>query len=563
MGGGVQDWEPQGYTPGQKAARAVGQAAQGVNDAFLPTVIGAPVDAVAWGLRKAGLPVNNPVGGSESIKRGIDYVATLPGRVGDAVTQGSVAPLTEDRTSRFEPIGPVEKAARLGGEGVGNALAVALPAGVVGNSLKAGTVGQGVANTLASQPVMQAVASGAGGAVTGATDNPWLGLGTSVAVPLVAAGARGLISPTTNRLNEQEQRLVAAAQKEGIPLTPAQLTGSPTLKTVEGTMNSLPLASGPMQAKFTEQRQAFNKAVLARAGIDANEASPATLEKAFQSAGQTFDDLASRTTINADAKLAQDVDKVAYKYGRRLESNVAPVFKSYVDDLEPLLNDLRNGATDRQIPGDVYATVRSDLGATIRNSGKNPDLKNALMGLQNALDDAVERSTSGALSKEWADARRQYQALMTIDKAMQGGTQTDRALANIPFSGLKGAVAQGDRAGFSRGRGQLNELSRVGDYLSNKIPDSGTVPRAVVANALTGGALFGGGIASGAGIPAALAGAASPYLISKFYNSPAGQAYLTNQLAGKTDFNALYGSLATQKALEEGRNALSPRGAPQ
>ena len=156
--GGMQDWEPEGYTRGQKVARVVGQAAQGVNDAFLPTVIGAPIDAAAWGLRKLGVPVDSPVGGSESIKSGIDYVATLPGRVSDAVSRGSLDPLTDSRTSRFEPVTTMEKAARLGGEGVGNALAVVLPAGVAANTLRAGTAGQGVASTLATQPVMPAVA---------------------------------------------------------------------------------------------------------------------------------------------------------------------------------------------------------------------------------------------------------------------------------------------------------------------------------------------------------------------------------------------------------------------
>ncbi len=147
----------------------------------------------------------------------------------------------------------------------------------------------------------------------------------------------------------------------------------------------------------------------------------------------------------------------------------------------------------------------------------------------------MERSTSGPLKQEWKDARRQYQALMTVDKAMQGGTQGDRTAANIPFGALKGAVAQGDRAGFSRGRGQLNELARVGDFLADKIPDSGTVTRGMVANPLNWPIMLG---AAGAG---------------RAYNNQLIQKYLTNQAAGPTNFNALYGGEAARRIAGDGQ----------
>ncbi len=558
--GGVQDYEPRQYTEGEKAARKVGQGAQGFNDT-VADYAGAPVDAIAWGARKLGVPVNDPVGGSASIKKGLDYVATLPGRISDAVSNRSLDPLSEDRTARFDAVTTGEKAAHGVGSGVANALGIMVPAAAIANTARAGTTTQGVANVLRTQPVTQAVSAGVGGAVGEATDNPWLGLAAGLAVPVAASVGRGAISPVTNRLASQERNLVAAADREGIALTPAQRTGSTTLQTVERTMASMPLASGPMQGAFNEQRGQFNAAALKRAGVTATDASPATLETAFKQAGQTFDDLAARTTVKADGKFVSDVAATANDYGRRLPTDIAPVFKSYMEDLAPLLQAAGTPGANPQLAGDVYQNIRSSLSKRIRTS-KDPDLREALGGLVEALDGAVERSTSGALREEWQTARREYQALMTVDKAMQGGTQTDRAAANIPFGALKGAVAQGDRGGFSRGRGQLNEVARIGDYLANKVPDSGTVPRGVVANALTGGALFGGGVASGVGLPAAAAGALSPYLISKLYNSAAGRAYLTNQLAGRTNYGAQIGGAAARQAEEEatgGRNALRRR----
>lgn len=533
--GGVQDWEPSSFSGGQMAARKVGLAAQGVNDAFLPTLIGAPVDAAAWALRQAGIPATDPIGGSASIKRGIDYLATAPGRVVDAISQRSTAPLTDSRTSRIEPVTTGERTAYGAGEGVGNALAVTLPAGVVARGAQAGTATQGVANTLATQPVMQAVAGGVGGAVTGATDNPLYGLGAALAVPVAASIGRGIISPATNQLNPQEQRLVAAAAREGVPLTPAQQTGSRGLRAIEDTMAKVPGASGPMNRTISNQRQAFDQAVLSRTGQAATDASPDTIDRAFRIAGQNFDDLASRTTLNVDRQFADDVTRVAQDYGRRLETNVAPVFRSYMDDVAGLVQAARTPGANPQIVGETYGRIRSDIGRTIRNNSKNPDLQDALGALQTALDDVVERSTSGPLRAEWQEVRRQYQALMTVDKAMQGGTQADRSAGNIPLGAFKNAVKQADPRGYARGRGQLNELSRVGDFIGQRTPDSGTATREAIINPLAWPVM----------------GAAN--LLARGYNSGAGQAYLTNQLAGQTDLSALYAAIAAQRALEQGQ----------
>lgn len=551
----AEEWRAASAAPAHQAQRLVGQFAQNVNDSLVANTVGAPVDLVAAGLRKVGVPVDNPVGGSESIKKGIDYVATLPGRVGDAVSQGSLSPFTEDRTSRFDPINRQEKIAAGVGQGTGAVLSTMLPAAAVANTARAGTVTQGVAQSLASQPGAQLASGVAAGGVTGATDDPLLGLAAGVATPLAIAMGRGLVSPTTNRLTPQEQRLVTAAQNEGIPLTPAQQTGSPTLRSVEETMAKLPLSSGPMQNTYRGQKEAFNRAVLARAGVTADDASPETLTRAFQTAGQQFDDLAARTTINADNQLAADVQRVATNYGRRLETDVAPVFQSYMDDIAPLLQATQAGANP-QIPGEVYRTIRSDITTRMRQTNNIP-LRNALGQLVETLDDAVERSTSGSLRGEWQEARRQYQALMTIDKAMQGGTQAGRSSADIPYGALKGAVQSGDRQGYARGRGQLNELSRVGDYLADKIPDSGTVGRGLAANLVTGGALFGGGAATGIGLPAAAAAAATPWALSRAYNTPLVRAYLTNQVAGNTDLASLYGAEAVRRALESGNEGSS------
>lgn len=533
-GAGVQDWEPRQFTDGEKAGRVVGAGAQGVSDALYGAAL-APLDISGWAAKKLGIVSQDAEAPSRQVT---NFLASIPGKLGITSADGP---------TRVEPASRAEKIAQGLGEGVGNALSIIAPASIVANTARAGTATQGVASTLAAQPVMQTVAGGVGGAVTGATDNPWLGLAASAAVPVAASVGRGaLMSPFQNQLTPQEQRLATAAGNEGIPLTPAQRTGSPALRSFEDVMAKTPGSSARMGNMITEQRQQFNRAALERAGVNATDASPDTIDQAFRTLGNQFDTLAQQTTINVDRQFAQDILGVANDYGRRLPTDVSRVFNSYVDDLLPLMQQTAAGANP-QIAGEVYQRIRSDIGRRIRTAGKNPDLQEALGALQTALDDAATRSTSGPLQQAWQEVRRQYQALVTIDKAMGGGTQADRAAGNIPLGALKGAVKQADPQGYGRGRGQLNELSRIGDSIGQRVPDSGTATRQLALNPLEWPMI---GVMN---------------LLSRAYTSPTGQAYLTNNMVGNTDFTAYAAGELARQASEEargGQNALSRRGAP-
>lgn len=252
--------------PPTSAPRLVGQVAQNTNDAIAATV-GAPVDLVASGLRQLGVPVNNPIGGSESIKSGIDYVATLPGRVSDAVSQRSLSPFTEDRTSRFEPLNRAEKIAAGTGQGIGSVLATMLPAGAVANAARPGTMTQGIAQALATQPLTQIASGAVGGATTGATDSPALGLAAALAVPMAAAGtaaawrkSAGLISPDTE---ETTRRVLARAlerdKTSGIALAEKQADlGQGALAVEAGGPNVRGVLRGSIAAPGASRTQAQN-----------------------------------------------------------------------------------------------------------------------------------------------------------------------------------------------------------------------------------------------------------------------------------------------------------------
>jgi hypothetical protein len=137
------------------------------------------------------------------------------------------------------------------------------------------------------------------------------------------------------------------------------------------------------------------------------------------------------------------------------------------------------------------------------------------------------------VSSLWKETNRQYANLKNISKAV-GGTAGDAVEGNLPLGRLAGVLRNQDKDGYARGRGDLNDLARVAQFLSNRIPDSGTAQRQYWQNMLTAGGVGGGGFAAGGGDPGtaaavAAAGLALPPIVQKLINSPAGSAYLRNQ----------------------------------
>ena len=518
-----------------RALRPAEFAARGFSDAVISSV-GAVPDLIGAGMRAARIPgAPEPGAYADAMRRyyneaGEFISAPVNRALGYRDDQGQLT----DVGGPAQPVGDIEKIARGAGEGAGLAASYMIPGTAMARAAKPGTTFANVGRAMSSQPVLQTVAGGVGGGVTEATDNPYAGmvaaLTTGVGLPLVNRG----ITPFPSQLTANEKRLADAARAEGIPLTPGQQTGSEPLRTMESSFVELPFTGRMQQGIYDDQSKAFNKAVMRRAGVSADNASPQIIDDEFRAIGKEFDSLASQTTVNVDRTFFDEIVAVENAYLRRLPTNVKPVLQSYVDDLY-----LMNGpiGSKPQIPGEQYQTITSDIKRTARGQAQNPDLQAGLYALANAIDNALERSAGPALRGEWADVRNRYRNLLTIAKAVSGGTNASRASADIPYGALTSAVRSSDRSGFARGRGDLNELSRVGDFIASATPaNSGTPRRIGINNLLTlGGAGGGAGFLAGQtpeqamiGMAAALGG---PKLAQTLYNTPYGQAYFRNQLS--------------------------------
>lgn len=521
-----------GATPpaGGTVMSAVGNLGRGFNDSLAET-LGAPVDLIGKGARAIGLPIpEDAVGGSQSIKRlirGVTDVAGVP---------------AQDTT--------LDRAAYGAGRGVADAATIALPAAGVARAARAGSVTQGVANTLAAQPVAQIASGAVGGAVGEATDNPLLGAGAALAVPLAAAGARRAVTPFRSQLTPEQARLAAAAQREGIPLTPGQKTGSAPLQTMESAFTQLPFTSGVQNEIRDTQQRAFNRAVLQRAGVDADRATIDTLNDARNRLGGAIGDIANRNTLDASPIGFLDELVAASNNARRYAAS--DVERATINRIDDILGKVEAGDT---IPGRAYRELDSAIGRSIRGT-QNGDLRTHLSEVRNILRAQMDASISPADAAEWQNLRRHYANLMTIAATMKPGA-AGSAKGDISPRGLAGALNQSTGGGYVWGRGDLNELSRIGrEFVSEQVPDSGTARRTAMMNLLSGGGLGTAGALAG-GIPGAAAGLLAPRAAQMIYNHPAVQAYLTNQVVPGGVNRGLLGAVAAAQGVGQTRGLLN------
>ena len=434
----------------------------------------------------------------------------------------------------------------------GAALAPARAAGAAVPVLTGGRAAAQNAAVGAAQGGLYGFNEGEGGLpqrMTEAGQGAALGGALGAAIPAVAGGIGRAISPVRSQLTPEKARLAEIAAAEGIDLTPGQLTGSNPLQTMESVFGTLPWTAGPQRAVQDEQRKQFNRAVLSRAGINADNASPEVISQAKSRLGSVFNDLSSRNAVQADAQLLDDLARAEKEYARNLTPDQRAIVDAYVTDIRsrmaPVVSEFRDTQThpgttilrDVEGPGfmlgEDFQRARSAIGRRAKEA-TDPALSYALKSIRNSLDDAASRSVSPEDAAAWDAARRQYGNFKAVERAMK--SSTNQAIeGNIPPTALLQAVQQQTGAGrYAAGQGGLNDLARVGKaFVLDQIPNSGTAQRTMMQNLLTGGALTGGGAAMmvdpvTASITAAL-GLGGPRLAQTIYNSDMGRRYLTNQ----------------------------------
>lgn len=360
------------------------------------------------------------------------------------------------------------------------------------------------------------------------------GLGGQLAAKTIGR----LVKPVQSALGPEETRLAAVAAGEGIPLDVAQLTGSKPLQTTNAVFEHLPFTAGPEAAKKAAQQTAFNRAVLNRAGVSADQATPDVLAAQRANLGQQFEGIASRNNIDFNSPVTNKLASIVSDAEQHLPPDAAKKISGTVDQIFSQVD--QSGV----MSGTNYQGWRSPLNALAR---KGDETSYFYGQIKKALDGEFSSQISGTDAQAWKAISQQYANLKTVTKAM-GGAGVAPIEGNISPAQLSSAFTQGvGKEGKALGRGDLNDLVRVGQkFVRNQVPNSGTAQRMLYQNLLTGG----GGAGLGAGLgalagerdPTRLAEEAavgmgamySPRLIQSILNSPAAMKYFLGAAAPRS-----------------------------
>ncbi len=346
------------------------------------------------------------------------------------------------------------------------------------------------------------------------------------AASLVGNAVRRIVSPLST--SSARQSLVNTLEREGVDVTAGQATGSDALRYAESEIGGA--AARDLVERQSEQ---FTRAALSRAGVNADRATPEVIDNAFTRIGNQFDSLATRNTLKPDRKLQNDLVDTWRNYMSVTPPNArVPIVADMMTDIN---NALKNGGS---LDGKTYQSLRSRLDRVARGS-RDPELANTLRDIRSALDDGMERSIAATNPKDlggWRNARKEYRNMLVLEQAATGAGENAAAGLISPSALRNATVTKHGRRNYARGSGDFAELARAGEGVMKPMPQSGTAPRTAIRNmgaalpALLGagaGGVAGGGPGAMAGM---VAGAALPAFAGRLMMTPAGQAYLKNQL---------------------------------
>jgi hypothetical protein len=373
---------------------------------------------------------------------------------------------------------------------------------------------------LAAAPVLNAAGSGAlfSGAQPTTGDesrgaNAAIGAAGGAGGELFGRALGFVAQPLKSALSDAGTKAVNSLKQAGVPLDLAQQTGNRVAQTIKNIIADNPLI-GP-SAFPEEQGKAFNRAVLKTMGIHdpaVTVADDATLDAGRQSIKNVMNDVAARNPIHYDGGLEADLARIEKEAPATLTA----------DDMGPVhanLNNIVQSAANNGgvIPGTVYQKLRSILGAL----SKNPKYAPIMHDVQEALDDAFQRSTAPEDQAALATARQQYRAMKQIEGAVDPSTGDISPAKLLTQINTK---ANRNQSLYGKGDQTLVDLAKAGkNVLAPHNPNSGTARR--LAGMAAMGAVAGGGDELLHGDPKeaakiAVAGAALPWVGRQLVENP-------------------------------------------
>ena len=504
---------------GKGAAGGLGRGVAGTIG--LPGTIG---NAMRWGAGQLGVPENVIDAGAKAAR----YIPQLQMFTGPDA--GQVQRTMEGATGKFyEPkTVPGQYASTLAEFAPG----AFIPGG--------GGIGARVLNT-----VVPALTSETAGQLTkGTAAEPWargiFGVGGGLA-------ASRVVTPFATP-NAQRAADIAVLQREGIPLSAGERTGSKALKWMESVAGDMPMSSGIAAARQEATANAYNRAVTERMfdrgaltarGVpeDLNLPNPQVRAEGQRTLSDSYTDLSARNQLHTGPTLQRDLANAQTRYERLVPPS------QRTQDIEQLRNDITNRLIQGQgrISGQEYQALRSQLGTLARDNRANTYLSRAYDDMQTALDNAMWRRLSPADRAAWDLTNQRWANMKQFDPAIA------QASEHLSPQVMKRTARIGRTDQYAAGRGNMDELVAAADRVLKPLPNSGTAPRTAYQSLFSIPSTLAQGAVGGATLgPLGIAAAVAPHLAGAATVSRLGQRYLGNQALPQNNRDIIAQTLASQ-----------------
>jgi hypothetical protein len=317
-----------------------------------------------------------------------------------------------------------------GTAGVGTAIAAPLKAAGIAPRLAAAiqsggmTVGQGGA------PATNLLARVAGGAISGGASaglvNPEdakMGAMIGGALPVatkVAGWAGNKLGKAISggQLTPEVKALADRAQQLGIDIPADRLVNSKPLNALAASLDYVPFSgrAGTMDKMQSQLNTALSKTF----GQNSDNVTGA-LRKAQTDLGSKFDTVLKSNTVRVDQQLMTDLADAANMASKELGSDGAKIIANQVDEI---IAKGANGDIDGQAAYNIKRTLDRISQRNSPEAFYARDLKQKLMA-------ALDRSLGPQQAAEFAQVRKQYGNMLSLENLAQNGADGNISIARL------------------------------------------------------------------------------------------------------------------------------------
>ncbi len=330
-----------------------------------------------------------------------------------------------------------------------------------------------------------------------------------VAGNAIGKGIGKLLKPVPRVANESRDAAIKTAEKLGLQILPGDRTGSLALHQAEAVLSRTQGSAG----MFDRIKDANQRAINSTAAKSIGETllpteqglSAPVIARASERISKTFNDLSAKSKVSLD----DDFTKLIVRL-QTTNEKLGPFRNPQVDSLIEKSTQL---AQMRDIPGDVYQTIRSELTSSADDAYRagNSAAGKAMKDIRNALDTSAKKGLSESDQATWDAVRSQYAHLKTLVKGnvIEGG--------NVKPSLIKNEMIKFNPQAYKSGKSSsaLADIGNIAENFKQMVPNSGTPEQTAWRQMLFGNPLTGLPITAAAN------------LYGRAYLSKPGQAYMT------------------------------------